>query len=305
MTTAYVTTPQVRNAMRSSYTGQDDPLISSQIIPAACSWLDKYCNRANGGFAIQTYDELIHGTGTHILFLNNTPVQSIQKLSTTNLAAMSVHNQDTDLGSQATAQIIGTPTNPDNLNSQYTSTGLKLVYIKNAVTTTTTLLWTDYPTVSQIVAAVNALGNFWQANVQGGLGSYASTDLRATQGAFGAKPATCYFWVQWWSLPWYRLNENTGEIHSPMGFARGSNNWRCNYTAGYAYFPEDLTQALCEVCANTYYAREQNSNLASENLGGYSYSQLVGQAGFEGLSLMSKKTIDRYKVRKIGKFSQW
>lgn len=305
MTTNYVTVAQVKNAMRSSYNGADDSLITSQIIPAVSAWVDRYCNRANGGLLSQQYDELYQGSGTHELFLNNTPIQSIQRIATTQLPALSIHNTDSDMGCRALVALTSTPANDINPNSQNTSTGLTLTYIKNAVTTTNSFTWTAYPTIQNLVDAINAAGNNWTATVMGGFGGWSSSDLRATQGAFGARITTCYMWIHWLDLPWYRVeNENNGLIYSPMGFHRGPVGWRVQYTAGYTTLPDDMVQALAEMCANAYYARELNSNLQSEGLGPTNYSQYA-QKGFDGLSIMSKQTFNQYRIRTVKPFSTW
>ena len=301
MTTPYVGVDRVKEAMPSSYTGTDDNILTD-IITSASAFIDNYCGVANGGFATQTYDELYHGTGDNLLFLVNHPVQTISRIATTTLPALSIHNTDPDMGCRATVQVVGTPSNSFNMNSQYASTGITLTYIKSAVTTTNTLTWASYPTVTQLVAAINALGNNWTALVQGGFGSWSTTDIRASQGAFGARVVTAYLWIHWYDIPWWRLNEQTGEVYSPMGFARGWGNWRVIYNAGYSTFPDDLTQALCELVVATYYARIVNANILTQSIGpGYSYTQAVKE-GFEGLSVLAKKTLLWYKRHPVSKF---
>lgn len=303
MSTAYVTLSQVKQALRSSYTGADDTVLTALITPVS-AFIDNYCNRANGGFLTQSYDELYHGTGDNLLFLNNTPVQSIQSIRTIEQPALYIRNNDSDMGARALVQINGTPVNDVNLNSQYTSTGITLTYIKNAVITTNTLTWVSYPTVNALVAAINGLGNDWQAGVMGGFGGWSTTDLRATQGAFGVRIVTGYLFIHSFDLPVWRLDENMGEIYSQMGFARGVFNWRVNYTAGYTTLPEDLAQVVCELVVNAYYQTEISSSLTSENLGPTGYTQYATKL-FDGLSILARNTINRYKIRKVNKASQW
>lgn len=304
MSVSYIPLVRAKDALRSSYDGSDDSILLDDLIPACSAFLDRHCNRSSGGLTTSTFDELYHGTGDNVLFLRNTPVQSISRIATITLPCLSVHNTDPDMGCRATVQINGTSVNPQNLNCQNTSTGMTLTYVKNAVTTTNTLTWVSYPTITQLVTAINGLGNNWTAQTMGGFDTWSSTDLRATQGAFGARVVTAYFWIHWMDLPWYRItNENTGEIYSPMGFARGQDNWRVTYTAGYTTFPDDLSQALAELVAMCYYSRELHPSLNSESLGGYSYSR-VSEA-FAGLSDISRKTINRYRIPTIGHFSSW
>ena len=302
MTTAYVSVNRVKEAMRSSYPGTDDTVLSDMIVSAS-AWLDTYCNRANGGFSLQSYDELYNGTGSSIIFLNQTPIQSVQRIATFKQPAILIQNRDSDQGTRALVQVIGTPSNQENLNTQYTSTGLTLTVIKAGVTTVNTLLWADFPTISSLVAAIIAVGHNWNATVQGGFGNWSSSDIRATQGAFGARITTAYLQIHWMDLPTFEvINQNSGEIYSPMGFNRGlPGNWRIQYTAGYKTFPDALTQSLAEIVINAYYCREINSNLQSESLGPVSYSQYA-KKGFDGLSIMAKQTINRYRIRRVSKF---
>jgi hypothetical protein len=296
--TPYVTLAQVKARLNNSYNDADD-LALNALINSCSAFLDNYCNRANGGFLTATYDELYDGTGDRLLFLNQIPVQSIAKIATLQLPCLSIINNDSDVSARATVAVVGTPANPINLSSQYTSTGVTLYYLKNNnVITDVTLNWTDYGTVTELAAAINALGNNWSCTVQGGYGGWSTSDIRATQGTFGCRTTTAYLWIWWWELPFYLNDNNTGEIYSTMGFDRGAKNWRVIYTAGYSVFPEDLVQAVCELVANVYYARSTNSNLASQNVGPTSYTQITPK-DFEGLSIEARNTINRYRIRKV------
>lgn len=298
---SYITLARAKEAMQSSYNGAQDTQLQD-VLNGCCDFLDKWTNRSSGGFNVQTYDELYNGTGDHLLFLNNTPLVSITKVATTELPALLIHNTDSDMGARASV-VVNTSAASTNFN--YTSTGITLTYVKNAVTTTNTLTWVSYPTITQLCNAINAVGNNWTATVQGGFGSWSSSDLRGTMGAFGARVTTTYLWIHWQDLPWYRVNEFTGEIYSPMGFARGWGNWRVIYQAGFATFPNDLAQALAELTAATFYARNVNANTQNESLaGGYSYSQ-VAEKTFDGLSVVAKKTLQAYKRRPVPHYSIW
>lgn len=297
----YITLARCKEAMQSSYNGAQDTQLTD-CLSACCDFLDKYTNRSSGGFAVQTYDELYNGSGDHILFVNNAPIVSISKVATTQLPAVLIHNTDSDMGTRATVQV---NTDAASTNYSYTSTGITLTYVKNAVTTTNTFTWVAYPTVNDLVTAINGAGNNWTATVQGGFGTWATSDIRGTMGAFGARITSTYLWIHWQELPWYRVQELTGEIYSPMGFARGWGNWRIVYQAGYATFPNDLAQALAELTAATFYARNVNANTQNESLaGGYSYSQ-VAEKTFDGLSLVAKKTFMAYKRRPVPHWSIW
>jgi len=294
MTVAYISLDQALQAFPSSYSGSDNAIIT-QLILAASDFIDNFCNRSSGGFSVQTYDELYHGTGDKLMYLNNCPIQNITKIATTELPALYVRNNNSDMGCQATVKVNG---------ANNVSTGITLTYIASAVTTQNTYTWTSYPTINQLVAAINGAGNNWQAGVMGGFGTWSSSDLRATQGAYGARITTSYLWIHWFNLPTYRVDETTGEIYSTMGFARGVFNWRAVYSAGYTTFPNDLQQALAELVYATYSARSVNPNTQNASLGQYSYTQPLVK-GFDGLSAQSKKVLGQYKRHPVPKFSTW
>jgi hypothetical protein len=289
MTIAYITLAEALQAFPPSYNNNDDVTIN-QLILSASDFVDNYCNRSSGGFSVQTYDELYHGTGTNLMYLNNCPLVSVQRVATTELPACYVRNNNNDMGVRALVQV--------------TATGVTLTYIESAVTTTNTYAFATYPTVTQLVAAINGAGNHWQAGVMGGFGTWASADLRATQGNYGSRITTSYLWIHWYELPTFRVYEPSSEVYSTMGFARGVFNWRCQYTAGYATLPNDLRQAIAELVYATYMARFINPNVQSVNLGGYSYSQLADKS-FNGLSAQSKKTLGQYRRHPVRKFSTW
>ncbi len=290
-------------ALPASYDGSDDAALSA-VLTGCCAFLDRYCGVANGGFTTQTYDELYDGTGDSSLFLLQRPVQSITKVATIQQPALAITNKKTPMGVRATSQIVGTPTNSVNLSSQYASTGLVLTVVEDAVTSTHTLTWASYPTVQLLCDAINLVGDSWQATVMGGFAKWSTTDIRATQGAFGSRVTTSYLWIHSFDLPYWRLDENAAEIQSTMGFCRGMKNWRVIYTAGYSAFPDDLSQALAELTAATYLARSVNANTQSQSLGGYSYTQ-AAKEGFEGLSVMAQKTINSYRRYQICHFNAW
>lgn len=287
-------------ALPSSYTGSEDAVLGS-ILDASCAFLDRTTNTPSGGFAVQSYDEVYQGTGDHSLFLNAYPVTKIDRIASNPQPAVSITNHDPDRGVRATVQVVGTPGNPVNLNSQYTSTGLTLVRVKNAVTTTQTFTWLLYPTLTQLVAAINLVGNGWSAQVQGGLDTWSSSDLRATQGAFGSSIATSYLSVHLYDLPTFHVNENTGEVLSEQGFPKGT-TYRVVFSAGYSVFPADLAEALAQLTASAFLHRNLNPNLQSESLGGYSYTT-AAQQGWASLSATVKQTVNSYRRRSVPQFN--
>jgi hypothetical protein len=299
MTIQYVPVSRVQEILPAALANCANNSALTDIVNATCDFVDRYCNVQSGGFSVQTYDELYNGTGTKQLFLKQIPILNINRISYTQVPALWIRNNDSDMGARALVQINATLS-----GSQFTSTGITLTYIKSATTTTNTLTWTSYPTVTALVNAINALGNNWQAGVQGGFGTWSTSDLRGTQGSFGCRITTSYLWIHWQDLPAYRVNEITGEIYSDFGFNRGVYNWRVGYQAGYATLPNDLAQAIAELAAAAYLMQTVNPNLQSQTLDKWSYTVAVNK-GFDSLSLISQGTLRRYRVREAPHYSIW
>ena len=60
-----------------------------------------------------------------------------------------------------------------------------------------------------------------------------------------------------------------------------------DYTAGYATTPDDIEQAVLMIAASLFQGRKRDPNIASESLGGYSYSlRAPGQSQEEARSLL-------------------
>jgi hypothetical protein len=292
----YITLQRCKDALRSSYQGQDDTILSNDIIPAVCQFVDKYCNRSPGGLLVSQQDQLYHGTGDAILVVRDVPIVSIQRVAGISIPAILIQNKNADMSVRSTISV--------------SSTGITLTYIQSAITTTNTFLFADYPTVDDITAQINAAGNNWYAKSQNNFGQWSSADLRATQGAFGAKYTT-YLYIHWWDYQAYRVNEVNGEIWSIAGFPRGMFNIRITYMAGYGtdgngnIIQDDLQQAIAELCAATYYQRESNPNLSNESLGGLSYTAILENKKLDGLSAVAQKTLNMYRRRIVSKFSTW
>jgi hypothetical protein len=301
MSFSYITLTRAKMALPNTYDGTDDSTLAT-LIQAASAWVDKYTNRVlsiqniplydgtTGAFNSNNYDELLNGTGENTIFVNAVPLISITRISTIVQPALFVRNNDQNTGSRALVAV--------------TTTGVTLTYIANAVTVTNNLAFATYTTINTLVAAINAVGNNWTAGVMGGFGTWSSSDLRPTQGAFGARITTAYIWIENYDYGQFVPNMWTGEIYSWQGFPRSHNNIRIQYVAGYATIPDDLQQAIAEIVVATYLQVGINPNLRSESLGGYSYT-INDKKTFDNLSILSKQTLQSYKRRPVLAFSQW
>jgi len=287
----YTSVARIRQQLRGSYDDSDDAILNT-IRKAAETFLDTYCNRSRGGFLVQSYDRVLHGTGTHQIYMQDAPLQFIKRISTNRVPAIYVRNDDPDISTIATMSL--------------TATNMTLTTVNGLTgTTTNALSFATYPSIQQLANAINALGNHWISGAMSGLQNRPSTELWAPQGSYGCRVTTAYGWTFYQHLPtfWFDPNETQGQIYSEMGFSRGVFNWRFQYDAGYPTFPLDLEQALVELVVATYYAREANANMDQESLGPYSYTRV--KEAFSGLTDLSRKTLNQYKLVEVPKFSTW
>ena len=259
----YIDLNRVKAGMPPSYDGSDDATLNT-ILNSCEVFLDSYTGRQPGGLNITDHDRVLHGSGTHQIYVPDAPITFIKAISTNKVPALFVRNNDSDTSTIATVSM-------DGVN-------LTLTYI-NALKGNQTVVipLASYPSIQNLSDHVNTIGNFWQSGTMSGIQNRPTSDLWAPQGNFGCRLVTAYIWAFYQQLPtfWFDPQNSQGEIFSDMGFVRGVFNWRFQYTAGYQTFPEDLAQCLAELTMTTYYHRFINPNMMSESLGPYSYTRHI------------------------------
>jgi hypothetical protein len=135
------------------------------LITAASDVIQEHCRRA---FLQASYEELYSGNGDRRLMLRQYPLISVESVRYRPVTVLKITNT---IAANVQARV------------SVTSTGLKLVRVNNGVKTTDTRV-TFAPNVT--LAAVNALGNGWSAQVVGdatNYGSWPSADLYARSNA--------------------------------------------------------------------------------------------------------------------------
>jgi hypothetical protein len=276
-----------QNATLAGVNGTSASYLAS-LITAASDAVRGACHR---DFSQTSYCEYYSG-GIYIrepLRLRQFPVVEITRIATDPRAALLVQNVDGGTNQRATVET--------------TPTALRLVRVASAVVTTTDLAFTTYPTLAQLAAAVNALGNAWSAQVIDAFANWPSADLKPLQGAatalYGGRQLELYSedlqpFATWPpGDPWgeeasgaqafsgWRLDDETGEIYGR--FPRGQLNVRIDYTAGFDTIPQPVQEACVQLVLDLYNAGLVNSTLKKATLGGGSF-ELKDQASTAVLS---------------------
>ena len=258
----------------------DEPVIST-LITAASRACRKYCRR---DFTHTTYDELYSGSGDRRLFLRQFPLISVDSVRYRPVTVL---------------KIINNLANTPQARVAVTSTGLTLTRVTNGVKTTdTSVTFASNVTVGAVIAAVNALGNGWTAMTVG-YDNWPAADLYCpngisgsdganppSQGALTAAGQNAELKMHTYELAGFQLDVRRGwllraipytdpELLHPedLVWPVGINNFRVQYTAGFATVPEDVQEACAELVATYFAQRGRDMTLQAEAVpGGHSYS---------------------------------
>jgi hypothetical protein len=255
--------------------------IMADIVDACSGMLEKYLNRT---FAVTTYDELYDGSGHRNLLLNNFPVTTLTRVMSAPIQVLNLTNNKTTV-SRASFRL--------------DATNLYLTAVDSGVEYNRTISRSSCTTLADLATAVNAYsGEGWTCSALGNYSGLLTADLFAPQGGSEIRFTYSYLYHHIRGVPGLMHNPTLGEITSFVPFVRGYQNFRVIYSAGYATIPEEIQQAVAEIASSVYQNMATNPNLQSENLGGYSYSN-IAEKSFANLSISSKFAIEQYRNRRI------
>ena len=266
-----------------------DSLLLETTINAASDRIERYCNRT---FASATYRHLFSGTGTARLPLRERPVTSVIRVALGFSDGLRVENTSTD----AKAATVG---------NDGTSLTFKIIGGAGAGTSTIAL---GTNTINQIVTAVDALGNGWNATVAGtAQGAWPATELLRHE-HLDALNQELPLVTPGETLDSYLLDGDAGVITLGYGdrnypdylFGRsmiggtlypvlphsyhnpgshpgrlwpvGSFNVYVNYVAGYASIPDDLAMACAKLASNLIRGGTRDGQTQSFSVPSYSES---------------------------------
>jgi hypothetical protein len=265
------------------------------LITAATAAINRWCRRF---FAANSYDELYDTDGTGSLLLLNYPVLAITRMAMDPVNVLTIQQTQ---GTSTLARATVATTRAPGADWPAASTGVILTRVVNGVSTVdATLLWATYPSIAQLAAAVNAVGNGWAATVQGSYGIWSSADINPIQGVYSAFNSGAQLTIHTTELTNYNLVAERGEvifsdslsnsgstIGGWIGYSfgpqdllpglnvpRGLQNCRIQYVAGFNVVPGDVQQACALLVANMFAGQPGAvGELTAETLGDYSYTK--------------------------------
>ncbi len=295
-----------------------DNTVMSDLINASSDVIEKYCNR---NFSVQTFDEILDGTGDFNILVSNPPIVQIVRVAYAPIMMLGLMNNDQQ-ASSARWQIDGDTYSNIGLPLQSSPNNLTLVKEKNGQTTTIVIgpLTSSSPTVTINGGSPTSISQMFQlSDLAGAINTYAgSYGFQATAlGIYGTWPVaqirppvgpyetrwfgTSYLKMHLWNLPQYQVNPFVGEIVAPGSFDFGYQNYRVIYQGGWANVPYAVQQACGALAVSVYQFRGQNANLSNESLGGYSYGN-IAEKTFHSMDLASRYGLALYKCHRIAGF---
>lgn len=266
----------------------------ARTMNAVEKFVNTYCNR---NFESASYKEVIRDYRGGDIVLKNFPVTAISK--------MSRGLTDVILISNSNSYSIA--------NVSVTSTAVSLTYN----TTTSTVDFATYTTLTDIVTQINTLGNGWSASLANSdFGSILSTELVEDFGQNALNPYQVYLGIIETNVFYtllddsgvvisgfyddrYQYNEYTNTTQGEYYRSRVYRNLYVNYTAGYTTIPVDLKDGMLKLI-KYWYTQLSNSSVGIKSFSIDDYAvTYAGSTSMSGSSLPGdiKTIFDLYKNR--------
>lgn len=278
------------------------PTYLAALITTASDAIKRYLNR---DIALTTYTEYQNGgiyPLSNPLILRQYPVTEITRIGRATQALL-VTNGDNATNQRATVET--------------TTTGLQLVRVASAVTTTTSLLYATYSTLTSLATQIAATSGGWSATIQNSSNGtsfslWPSSDLKQLQGAVSVFNGGAYLEIYedisptmspgTWSsddefafssgYAW-RLQAETGMVYGK--FPRGNQILRIDYQAGYATVPQAIQEACVQYAAFLYQSGSIDYSVTRVRIGPFS-QESAGSSKIPAIPIPIRGLLDPYKA---------
>lgn len=242
-----LTTLAVMKAWIGATTTTDDAQIQ-WAINAASRIVQAYCRR---NFTEQRYYEIRDGNEAARIALSNYPVSVVRFVGVGWDSVMTV-SSTVSTDTAATVSV-----DSDHLHLyRVTSTG---------AATSTTVTFGSHDVTSELVSHVNGETGFSASLIL----NVPSVYLRKLGGR-SLRNGPAYLEAPTDALEDYQVDLDSGIVYGEL--LRGHRSLLVDYTAGFATIPSDVEQATLQIASRLFRQRKRDTAVASESLGGYSYS---------------------------------
>lgn len=240
-----------------------DDTILERSIDRASRQIVSYCDRQ---FVSQTFVEWIDSLGTDRLRLKHSPAEKVIFVGASTETVMSIRMTD------ATLIFASCGVDDEHLHiSRVSSTGSL---------TTSNIALASHDTVAELASQVNAISGFVAETVV----NIPALHIRRLAGA-DLMNRTVLLEGATEGLSDYGIDSERGIIFGKT--LKRYQSILVRYTAGYTTIPYDVEQACLLIAARLYRNRQKDSGVASESLGGYSYStRTAAEVDAEAIELL-------------------
>ena len=218
--------------------GNDNATISS-IQTGVEKWVKSQFDRA---FESTSHtNERYSGDGRSTVYLRDYPVTAFQKVAIGKRGVIRIWN--TNSGTDASASVSSTS-----------------VVLYNDEATTATLAFADYATMVLMIAAINATGSGWYAEITSGTYStFKTTQLLPAYGLTTIDTARVYLSIPETGETEIDVDETGGILYMDRHTPPGCKNIFISYTGGYAAadMPDDLKMAIKIIIKSIYQKRDE------------------------------------------------
>jgi hypothetical protein len=235
-------------------TSTDNDTLIGNLVTRISRAIEKYCERTfnSTAYIMERYDP----TQTKLIYVKNYPIISLTRLAVGRRPVLEITHSDSGSVS-ATVSV--------------SSTGISLIMLGGSNAGTNTAAFGTYATLSSLATQITTYTSWSATTVGSEFDNMASTDLIPI-GSRETQDAILTIEVPNERLTDFQVDFSEGSIQRSSGFFGAWNDIFVDYTGGYASIPDDLEQIAIEVVGETYQARTKDSNLKSEKIGDYSYT---------------------------------
>ena len=242
--------------------------VLTELINIVSDKIEKYCNRR---FKASDYVERLDGDREQFFSVKNYPIVYVNRVASGSEDAMTVKYDGS--GIRANAQVY--------YDEEGQNGGVRLRSFSSAgAKTETNILFSSKASTNALVSQINSSVTDWSATE---LVNVPTAELRPLGGqeAKGRSVKLTYsdeqqdddYYVDYSAgtlkfSDWEDFGWPSGTSRMP----RGRRNVVIDYRGGYETIPDDITGVVNEMVSEAFGKRNTNTALASESIGGYSYS---------------------------------
>ena len=246
---ALIATTDIKTELGIAVADTDNDTIFTAMIAGVESIWNELTNRQWESSTLTEY----HDGGVRSIFVDRPPITALTRIAYGKNELAKIYNT----AEESTASV------------QVTSTGLVLTL--DGVSDST-VLFTTYTTITEVVAAVNELGNGWVAEIINDYDDWKSSEILPMYPQNALDSNWVYLCSPLEYLDGYEIDTTRGRIYHPGGFPSGYRNIVVNYTGGYVTSGEGdnvpgwLTKVLVRQCCHWYrQAKDQRWDHSSKS----------------------------------------